>query len=154
MAKEIERKFLVDLDKFERPDTFKSIKQGYIPRGNKTTVRVRVSDKKAYLTLKGMTTGYSRDEFEYEIPVQDVEEMLNSMCDSRLIEKKRYEITLDNHLWEVDFFDGDNEGLVVAEIELTTEDEKFERPIWLGNEVTYEDKYYNAILMHSPYKTW
>ncbi len=154
MAKEIERKFLVNLAKFVYPNEYKVIKQGYIPRGNGTTVRVRVSDDKAYLTIKGMTVGISRDEYEYEVPVNDAEAMLKNLCDTRLIEKKRYEVVLGTKLWEVDFFEGNNQGLVVAEIELEDEDEIFRFPDWLGEEVTDDKRYYNALLMDNPYCDW
>ncbi len=154
MAKEIERKFLVDLNKLKLPERALVIRQGYIPRGNGITVRIRMQDTTGYMTIKGMTVGISRDEYEYEIPLEDAEAMLDKFCDERVIKKIRYLVPAGKHTWEIDFFEGENDGLVVAEIELNSESELFEKPDWVGKEVTDEKKYYNALLMDNPYSKW
>lgn len=157
MATEIERKFLVDENEFKliQSSCFSSeITQGYIPRGNSTTVRIRVQDDKGYLTLKGKTKGFSRSEFEYEIPSEDAYEMLKELCDKRLIEKRRFIYKSNNHKWEIDVFSGSNDGLIIAEIELDSEDEDFEKPDFIREEVTDDKKYYNANLMDNPYSVW
>jgi adenylate cyclase len=156
MGMEIERKFLVNNNILKVLDNdFNIIKQGYIPRENGTTVRIRIQDNKGIITLKGMSHGFSRKEFEYTIPLDEANEMLETMCDERVIDKKRYIIKeVDGHIWEVDFFEGLNEGLVVAEIELKSEDEGFILPDWVDKEVTHETKYYNALLMSNPYSNW
>ncbi len=153
------RKFLVDIDNanFE-PETVNVIIQGYIPSSNGTTLRVRIVGEKAYLTLKSLTKGltkaFTRDEYEYEIPLKDAVQMLDEMCDQRVIMKERYEIPFKGKLWEVDIFFAENEGLVVAEIELESEDEEFELPDWIGKEVTDDKRYYNALLISNPYSKW
>jgi len=155
MAIEIERKFLVDGDLWASlgKPAGKLFKQGYILSDDKRTVRVRVTDEAAYLTLKGSTTGISRSEYEYTIPIGDGNEILAGLTISA-IEKMRYFIPFGNHLWEVDVFSGDNEGLIVAEIELSSEDEAFEKPEWVTNEVSDDHRYSNASLSVSPYKDW
>ena len=152
---EIERKFLVDKEKLESVlESSTVIKQGYIPRGNTTTVRLRIAGDTGYLTLKGKTVGISRSEFEYEIPVEDAEAMLQEYCDQRLIDKLRYIVPFKGHNWEVDVFQGNNKGLIVAELELESEDEEFSKPDWVTVEVTDEKRYYNALLMDNPYSEW
>jgi len=155
MAQEIERKFLVDHKKWEQVEKPTGIpyRQGYMLRNDKQTIRVRVSDKKAHLNFKSKVSGLSRDEYEYEIPLQDGLEILNTFTTSGT-EKMRYEIPFKGKTWEVDVFSGDNAGLIVAEIELTSEDEQFEKPDWVTKEVTWNGRYTNASLSIYPYKDW
>jgi len=153
MAKEIERKFLVDPNRLPPlPDPI-LIKQGYIPAQN-TTVRIRLSNEKAFLTLKGRTKGLTRSEFEYPIPVSDAEAMLRELCIQPYIDKRRYLITYEGHTWEVDIFEGENEGLIVAEIELESETEPFSLPEWVTEEVSHDARYRNANLIRHPYSQW
>lgn len=156
MPDEIERKFLVDLDRVPLPSTGTEIRQGYLPLSEctKTVVRVRTRGEAAYLTLKGENRGATRQEFEYAIPVSEARDILDDLCHKPLIDKTRYEISADNHLWEIDIFHGENRGLVVAEIELKDEDDHFERPDWLLEEVTGDSRYYNSNLLQKPYKDW
>jgi adenylate cyclase len=155
MAKEIERKFLVRSNDYQIGATAVHYHQGYIPTLNGTTVRVRIAGERAMLTLKGKAVGFSRDEYEYEIPVADAKEMLARLCVPPTIEKVRYTLPWANgRKWEVDEFMGDNAGLVVAEIEVASEEETFERPEWLGEEVTGDHRYYNSALCRQPYSTW
>lgn len=156
MPDEIERKFLVDLDRVPLPSTGIEIRQGYLPLSEctKTVVRVRTKGEAAYLTLKGENRGATRQEFEYAIPVSEACDILEDLCHKPLIEKTRYEISADNHLWEIDIFHGDNKGLVVAEIELKDESDHFERPDWLLEEVTGDPRYFNSNLLQMPYKDW
>lgn len=155
MAQEIERKFLVNGD-FKK-DAVKQtrITQGYLSSVPERTVRVRIKGDKGYITIKGIgnDSGASRFEWEKEIPVADVENLLK-ICEPGIIDKTRYIIPAGERKFEVDEFYGENEGLVVAEIELGSEDEKFERPSWLGKEVTGDARYYNSMLMKNPYKKW
>ena len=118
------------------------------------TVRVRTISDKAYLTIKGITVGASRTEFEYEIPVMDAEEMLDNLCEKPLIEKNRYMVEVGALTWEVDEFFGENEGLIIAEIELQSEDQPFDMPDWVTEEVTADPRYYNANLINHPYTRW
>lgn len=154
MAKEIERKFLVDMSRLVIPADGEVIKQGYLPTSSNTAVRIRVKGNQAYLTLKGENVGPVRSEFEYAIPLLDATEMLDQFCGSRYIDKIRYEIVVGLHTWELDVFHGDNQGLIVAEIELTEEHESFQRPDWALVEVTGEPKYYNSSLVDHPFKDW
>lgn len=155
MATEIERKFLVT-DETWREAVSKSsfYRQGYLASSDGASVRVRVADDKAYLNIKSMTLGISRHEFEYVIPVTDAEEMLDELCVGPKIEKTRHFVDHGDHTWEVDVFEGDNEGLVVAEIELGSEEEAFAKPSWAGKEVSHEERYYNVCLVKHPYKQW
>lgn len=152
MAIEIERKFLVVGDAW-RQGAGTRYSQGYLNRDKHRTVRVRVAGEQAFLTIKGATQGASRVEFEYEIPLQEAESLL-LLCDGPLIQKTRYLHHLGGFTWEVDEFFGDNAGLVVAEIELTSEDQAFERPDWVGDEVTHDPRYFNANLVLHPFSTW
>lgn len=148
MATEIEYKFLVDEEvwnSIEKP-TPSLIVQSYIHSSEEVTVRVRIKGEKAYLTIKGKTVGVSRSEFEYEIPVTDAEEMISQFSEKQ-IRKLRYEIPLGNHTWEVDVFEGKLVGLILAEIELDSEDEEFEKPDWVTKDVSTDAGYYNAILI-------
>jgi adenylate cyclase len=155
MGIEIERKFLVNHIKWNalNKPPGKLFKQGYILSDDKRTVRIRVTDEAAYLTLKGSTTGISRSEYEYIIPISDGNEILNGLTVCS-IEKVRYKIPVAGHTWEVDIFSGDNEGLIVAEIELMHEDETFEMPDWIEQEVSDDYRYSNASLSVNPYKNW
>ena len=152
MAIEIERKFLVTGLDMLAGVSGSVLRQGYLNRSPDSTVRVRVADDAAWLTIKGRTHGARRAEFEYPIPVSDARELL-ALC-SGCIEKTRYHLPQGHHVWEVDVFHGDNAGLVVAEIELANEQEAFERPIWLGEEVTDDPRYFNSALSETPFKSW
>jgi adenylate cyclase len=155
MGVEIERKFLVDTEKWQQAvkpaGTY--YRQGYLLIEDKRTIRVRVTDKQAFITIKGATAGISRKEFEYEIPVADGTELLNGFAISE-IEKIRYRLYFGNKLWEIDDFLGDNSGLLVAEIELQQENEGFDLPDWITLEVSHDAKYYNSNLSKNPYKNW
>lgn len=155
MATEIERKFLV-LDERWRRQAAAGIfmRQGYLSGGQQSSIRVRLQGEQAFLNIKSATLGVSRREYEYAIPIKDADELLDHFCDGPLIEKTRYEVEYAGHVWEVDVFAGDNAGLVVAEIELGSEDEAFEKPPWVGAEVSYDPRYYNVCLVKHPYKDW
>ncbi|PKN69848.1 MAG: adenylate cyclase [Deltaproteobacteria bacterium HGW-Deltaproteobacteria-12] len=152
MRIEIERKFLVQGDAW-RTDQGVRIRQGYLNRDKERTVRVRIAGSKAFLTVKGVNTGASRTEFEYEIPVVDAEQLL-LICEGPLIEKIRHTVADAGMLWEIDEFSGANEGLIVAEIELERENQYWKRPAWLGEEVTDDPRYFNSNLCNHPYCTW
>lgn len=149
MAKEIEYKFLVDSHQWEalKKPAPQRIVQSYLHNTPEYTVRVRIKESQGYVTIKGATKGVSRTEFEYEIPVQEAEAMIETFQLSH-IRKKRYEIPFGNHLWEVDVFEGALEGLVLAEIEVSEEGEYFERPSWVTTDVSTDPKYYNAVLIN------
>ncbi len=155
MAQEIERKFLVqgNYKAFSKKST--RITQGYLSSVPERTVRVRIKGDKGFITIKGIgnASGASRYEWEKEIPVSEVDELLK-ICEPGVIDKTRYLVEAGAHTFEVDEFYGDNDGLVVAEIELSSEDETFEKPQWLGQEVTGDAKYYNSNLMKNPFKNW
>ena len=155
MAQEIERKFLVDGHFKHLAASHTRLVQGYLSSVPERTVRVRVRGKQAFLTIKGIgsASGASRYEWEREIPLPEAEELMK-LCEPGIIEKTRYLVAVGSHMFEVDEFSGDNRGLVVAEVELASEDEAFEKPAWLGQEVTGETRYYNASLVKRPYKTW
>jgi CYTH domain-containing protein len=155
MGVEIERKFLVDHEKWgrlEKPD-YIHYRQGYLLSNGKETIRVRISDKEGFLNLKSKISQMSRKEYEYKIPLQDGIEILKAFTD-RGTEKVRYKIFFAGKIWEVDVFMGDNKGLIVAEIELESEDEKFEKPDWVTKEVTDDGKYTNSNLSIHPYNNW
>lgn len=156
MAQEIERKFLVKDDSFkELAFSFSRIAQGYICSTRGKTVRVRIRDDKGFLTIKGPAgeNGLSRYEWEKELPLAEAQELMK-LCEPGMIDKVRYLVQCGKHVYEVDEFYGDNEGLVVAEIELSSEDEYFEKPDFIGEEVTGIVKYYNSFLMKFPYSKW
>jgi CYTH domain-containing protein len=156
MAQEIERKFLVKDGSFkELAFSFSRIAQGYICSTRGRTVRVRIRDDKGYLTIKGPAgeNGLSRYEWEKELPLAEAQELMK-LCEPGMIDKIRYLVQCGKHVYEVDEFYGDNEGLVVAEIELASEDESFEKPDFIGEEVTGVVKYYNSFLMKYPYSKW
>ena len=155
MPIEIERKFLVNIDLWNRSTkgVRRFYEQGYISTEPGKTIRVRVNDENAFITIKGKPVGMSRSEFEYRIPKQDAVELLNQFCSS-IVSKYRYMVPFGGKMWEVDEFLGENEGLIVAEIELSSETEEFERPEWVGEEVTGIEKYYNSNLSKLPFKQW
>ncbi len=153
MNLEIERKFLVIGDSWKKTGSRKKYWQGYLATDRKGTVRVRTIGNRGFLTIKGKTTGISRKEFEYEIPLQDALELLK-MCRETPIEKYRYTLEFEGFIWEIDEFLAENRGLVVAEIELETEEQEFSKPAWLGKEVSDDPRFYNAQLVKNPYSTW
>ncbi|GAB1417877.1 CYTH domain-containing protein [Bacteroidales bacterium] len=155
MAQEIERKFLVEGDFRSAAIKSTRITQGYLSSVPERTVRVRIKGDKGFITIKGIgsASGASRYEWEKEIPVSEVDDLL-TICEPGVIDKTRFLVKVGAHTFEVDEFYGDNEGLIVAEVELIAEDESFERPVWLGKEVTGDVRYYNSMLMKQPYKTW
>lgn len=155
MATEIERKFLL------KDDSWKNLagegikySQGYLVGSKHASVRVRIQGKKSFLNIKSATIDITRQEYEYEIPLADAMEMLETLCEKPLISKTRYHLKHENHVWEIDVFDGENNGLVVAEIELTDKDDVFSKPKWLGNEVSDDARYYNTCLVKHPFKKW
>ena len=155
MATEIERKFLLVSDAWRKaaaPGVH--YRQGYLANNDSCSVRARIAGDTAYLNLKSATLGVSRTEFDYPIPVADAQVMLETLCAKPLIEKTRYLVQYGRHTWEIDEFEGENAGLVVAEIEIAREDEAFERPAWLGEEVSHDPRYYNVCLVKHPYKDW
>lgn len=153
MAVEIERKFLVDLEKIDLKNG-KFYKQGYLNDDKERTVRVRLIGEKAFLTIKGVSQGIKRSEFEYEIPLKEGEYLLDNLCKKPLIEKYRHLEIVDGKTWEIDLFLGENEGLVVAEIELGSEEEKFTAPSWIKEEVSSDSRYFNSSLSQTPFKKW
>ena len=155
MALEIERKYLIHHDKwhhFSKPEG-QLYRQGYILKDPNKTIRVRLTDTTAYLTIKGASVGATRTEFEYEIPKEEAVELLDNFAVSEL-SKIRYKLLHLGKLWEVDVFMGANEGLIIAEIELLSEDESFELPEWVSIEVTGDNRYYNSNLSAHPFKNW
>jgi adenylate cyclase len=152
MGIEIERKFLVVGDGWRQAPAV-PYAQGYLNRDKQRTVRVRVVEDSAWLTVKGASTGATRAEFEYPIPVADARQLL-ALCDGPLVRKLRRVVVHAGLTWEIDEFQGDNAGLVVAEIELVAEDAPFERPAWLGAEVTHDARYFNSNLATAPFCTW
>ena len=159
MAIEIERKFLLKNDKWRRdahdqPIAGIPFRQGYLPTQNGITVRVRLEGADAKLTIKGKTAGLARAEYEYSIPLQDAQQMLDTLCDKPLIEKVRYCRSEQGYIWEIDEFGGDNQGLIVAEIELDSEDEQPPLPDWVGQEVSGDPRYFNSSLVKKPFKSW
>ena len=154
MAQEIERKFLVQDS--VRPLLREGVEfsQGYLADNGKLSVRVRLAGDKAWLTTKGRGTGFTRPEFEYEIPTEDARYMLEHLVSGNLISKTRYRLLHDGLVWEVDVFDSDNAGLVIAEVELDSEDQSFEFPQWVAQEVTGDPRYLNVNLALCPYPQW
>ncbi len=151
---EIERKFLVTGVGWKEHADARRYRQAYLSTDKQRVVRVRVVDGDAWLTIKGQTSGISRLEFEYPIPVSDAEVMLQSLCHQPVIDKTRYRVRHADHTWEIDEFHGANEGLVVAEIELDSEEERFERPEWLEEEVSGDPRYFNSNLIAHPFREW
>ena len=154
MAKEIERKFLVKGDAWRALAKGTTYRQGYLNSAKERTVRVRTAEDKAFLTIKGLTLGATRAEYEYAIPFDEGKAMLDALAEKPLIEKKRYKIPAGDLTWEIDEFLGDNAGLILAEVELKSEDQAFDRPAWLGDEVTGDTRYYNAKLIKKPFRRW
>ena len=154
MGKEIERKFLVKSDDWKKMATPTFYRQGYLSSVKERTVRVRTVADKGFLTIKGVTVGISRSEYEYSIPVDEANAMLDNLCERPLIEKNRAVIEYAGLKWELDEFFGDNEGLVIAEVELKEENQKVEIPEWIGNEVSGDPRYFNSNLAKNPFKKW
>ena len=154
MGTEIERKFLMKDDAWRSLAKGTKYRQGYLNSTKERVVRVRTIDDKGFLTIKGITTGATRVEYEYEIPDAEATAMLDELCEKPLIEKNRYKIAFDGFTWEVDEFFGENQGLIVAEVELESEDQPFEKPDWIGEEVTGDPKYFNSNLIQNPYLKW
>lgn len=155
MALEIERKFLVKNDEWrDAVESSQHIMQGYLAANANATVRVRVKGDKAFLTIKGATEGITRSEYEYPIPVEDAGQMLRELSASPMIDKVRHLVRCGAHVWELDVFSGANQGLIMAEVELATEDETFELPGWAGDEVTADPRYYNVNLARNPFSHW
>lgn len=155
MAMEIEHKFLLANDDWRALVSHSAdYKQGYLNSDQTSSVRVRIAGHQAWLNIKSATLGTQRHEFEYEIPVADAQYIIGELCHKPLIEKTRYFVPAGKHLWEIDEFAGDNAGLIVAEIELSAPGEAFEKPAWLGKEVTDDVRYYNNQLSQQPYLTW
>ena len=154
MGQEIERKFLVQGDAWRALGSGTRYRQGYLSTVKERTVRVRTIDDQGFLTIKGVTVGARRAEYEYPIPVQDANELLDELCERPLIEKTRYKIQHAGLTWEVDEFAGENQGLIVAEVELSDEAQALQLPDWVGAEVTADPRYYNANLIAQPYGTW
>ena len=154
MPKEIERKFLVIGEDWRKQITGIFYRQGYLFAEAKCTIRIRAGGGKGYLTIKGETHGAVRDEFEYEVPIKDANKLLAKFCNSPLIEKRRYKVKSGELVWEIDEFEGENKGLILAEAELTSEDQEIELPDWIGKEVTGDPKYYNVNLVKNPYSKW
>lgn len=153
MALEIERKFLLKEGPW-RNEKGTMYRQGYLNSAKERTVRVRIMEDHGYLTVKGISRGAVRVEYEYAIPGAEAEAMLDDLCEKPLIEKMRYKIEFKGLVWEADEFFGENLGLLVAEVELESEDQSFVKPEWVGEEVTGDPKYFNANLIHHPYSKW
>jgi adenylate cyclase len=152
MGKEIERKFLIKGSAWRRAGAMR-LRQGYLSTAKGRTVRVRTAGDKACLTIKGMAVGATRLEFEYEIPYEDAKELLN-LCEMPLIEKDRHRVEEGGVVWEIDEFHGENRGLIIAEVELESEDQPFSKPDWVGEEVTGDRRYFNSNLIKKPYTKW
>ncbi len=151
---EIERKFLVVNTDWRAAAEGVLYRQGYLSSVTERVVRVRTAGSAAFLTIKGRTSGVTRLEFEYPIPLADANRMLDDLCERPLIAKTRYQVTWAGFVWEIDEFHEENQGLVVAEIELPSEDTVFERPPWVGHEVSADPRYFNTSLALRPYSTW
>jgi CYTH domain-containing protein len=154
MAVEIERKYLTSSDEWRGLAEGLDYRQGYLSTTKERTVRVRTIGDEGFLTIKGVTIGATRAEYEYEIPVADAHEMLDELCLRPLIEKRRYRIPFEGFVWELDEFFGENLGLILAEVELESEEQAFPLPPWIGHDVTGDPRYFNANLVQKPYSTW
>ncbi|MDY0059056.1 MAG: CYTH domain-containing protein [Myxococcota bacterium] len=154
MGQEIERKFLLTGDGWRTQGRSEPYRQGYLSTAPGRTVRVRTVGERGYLTIKGPATGARRAEYEYPIPLADAQELLATLCEQPLIEKRRTRVEYAGLIWEIDEFFGENEGLIVAEVELTTEDQPIVRPPWIGAEVTGDHRYGNSHLGRHPYSRW
>lgn len=153
LALEIERKYLVDETRWTPADSGVHLVQGYLSSHPERVVRVRIAGAAAKLTIKGITTGITRVELEYDVPLADAEQLL-ALCERPLIDKHRYTEQHGGRTWEIDVFHGDNTGLVIAEVEIESEDAAIELPAWIGREVSSDPRYYNANLLAAPYSTW
>ncbi len=155
MANEIERKYLIKDDRWQaQADQGLPIIQAYMGSNAKSSVRIRLCGNQANLNIKSKTIGISRREYEYPIALDDAKQMLTELCDRPFIEKTRYHVQHQQQLWEIDVFAGENDGLVIAEIELLSPDQSFELPAWVGAEVSTNPRYYNVALVTHPYKNW
>ncbi len=154
MATEIERKFLVKGDEWRKLGQGTVFRQGFLSTVKERVVRVRVAGEKGSMTVKGVNKGIERVEYDYEIPLADAEAMLDGLCEQPIIEKTRYKIEYGSHIWEVDEFEGENSGLVIAEVELGSADEEFEKPDWVGDDVSDDHRYFNSNLIKNPYSKW
>ena len=154
MGIEIERKYLITSDKWREGAQSSYYRQGYIFAEKKGVVRVRTIDQKGFITIKSAPVGLMRQEYEYEIPLADANVMLENMCENHIVEKLRYKIEYGDHVWEIDEFKGPNQGLLLAEIELSDENETFKRPPWIGDEVSLDPKYHNSNLSKRPFEKW
>jgi CYTH domain-containing protein len=153
---EIERKYLVKNKNYKKLkiENKNRIEQGYITLDKEKLIRIRIASRDAFLTIKGLATKITRHEYEYQIPVKEAREMLELFCYQPIIKKVRYAIKYQGKVWEIDEFEGLNRGLTIAEIELENEDEKFDKPDFIGQEVTDDPRYYNFNLVKNPYKEW
>ncbi|WP_286826745.1 CYTH domain-containing protein [Alcanivorax sp. UBA3183] len=154
MAQEIERKFLIRDPGIVDSLAGERLTQGYLSHDKNATVRVRIAGNSGWLTIKGKTVGATRSEFEYPVPQEDARQMLDELCGAGVIDKTRYRLPQGELCWEIDVFHGDNDGLIVAEIELPSEDTPFDKPDWLGEEVTGDARYYNSALSSTPFNQW
>lgn len=154
MSVEIERKFLVYGEDWKALAQGVLLRQGYLSSDPERVVRIRIEGDSAMLTIKGRSTGATRGEWEYPIPMEDAKTLLDDLCERPIIEKKRYRIPCEGNVWEVDEFFGENAGLVVAEIELESETQSFAKPGWIGDEVTHDSRYFNSNLLRKPYSSW
>jgi len=154
MGTEIERKFLLKGDGWRALAKGTHYRQGYLNSAKERTVRIRTVGNKAFLTIKGITVGNTRAEYEYPIPFDECNAMLDSLAEKPIIEKIRYKIAVGELTWEVDEFFGDNKGLIVAEVELTSEAQKFDKPAWVGDEVSGDPRYFNSNLIKHPFTKW
>jgi len=154
MGVEIERKFLIISDAYKEGAQGKVYRQGYLNTEKERIVRVRIVGDEAFLTIKGLSRGIQRTEFEYSIPLSDATQLLEDLCQKPLIEKTRYKVPFEGHTWEIDEFHGENEGLVVAEIELSHRKEHFSKPPWVGKDVSHDWRYFNSNLLVHPFTSW
>lgn len=154
MGKEIERKYLIKEDTWRKNASGTTYRQGYLSTVKERTVRVRTIDDKGFLTIKGITIGATRREYEYEIPMADANEMLDELCEKPIIEKTRFKISHAGLTWEIDEFAGVNQGLIVAEVELESEDQNIDFPPWVGEEVSGDPRYFNSNLIANPFVNW
>jgi adenylate cyclase len=154
MGIEIEKKFLLTGTEWKQLATGTAYRQGYLNSAKERTVRVRTINNQGFLTIKGVSVGATRLEYEYEIPLEDANALLDELCEKPLIEKNRYKVNFSGFTWEIDEFFGENDGLIVAEIELESEDQTFDKPDWVGEEVTGDSRYFNSNLINNPYSKW
>lgn len=154
MGVEIERKFLIISDDYKQGSVGQDYRQGYLNSEKNRIVRVRIIGDEAFLTIKGISKGIRRTEFEYTIPLSDATHLLDHLCQQPIIEKTRFKVPYKGHIWEIDEFHGENEGLVVAEIELDQINETFETPEWVGDEVSHDWRYFNSNLLIHPFSKW